>query len=169
MFRTWVGLPHPSIANIPQCVCTHPIDPMGIHLLDCVNGNKRIGAHDAIHDTFATIAWDVGFYEGWKLLHVLLSTTFNFFHWRINILLTKDGIRTLVGVVIADPTWIYLLPQSCATQGFATSNVVQTKERSYCNQHPTNQFLPLIIEVFGCLHKHADMFLHNQTNAIWSL
>jgi len=30
---TWLGLPHPSIANILQCVCMHPIDPMGIHLL----------------------------------------------------------------------------------------------------------------------------------------
>jgi hypothetical protein len=26
-----------------------------------------------------------------------------------------------------------------------------------------------LIEVFGCLHKHADVFLHNWANAIWSL
>ncbi len=45
----------------------------------------------------------------------------------------------------------------------------RAKKRSYCNQHPINQFLPLIIEVFGCLHKHADMFLHNCVNTIWSL
>jgi hypothetical protein len=30
-------------------------------------------------------------------------------------------------------------------------------------------FLLLAIEVFGCLHKHADVFLHNYANAIWSL
>jgi len=37
-------------------------------------------------------------------------------------------------------------------------------------QHtPTNQFLPLAIEVFGCLHKHVNVFLHNCANAIWSL
>jgi hypothetical protein len=45
----------------------------------------------------------------------------------------------------------------------------QAKEMSYRNQHPTNQFLPLAIEIFGCLHKHADVFLPNCTNAIWSL
>jgi hypothetical protein len=48
-------------------------------------------------------------------------------------------------------------------------DVVQDKERSYGNQHPTNQFLYLTIEIFGCLHKHADMFLHDCANAIWSL
>jgi hypothetical protein len=28
---------------------------MGIHFLCYAQGNKRIGTHDAIHDTFATI------------------------------------------------------------------------------------------------------------------
>jgi hypothetical protein len=47
--------------------------------------------------------------------------------------------------------------------------VAQTKEWSYLDQHPTHQFLPLAIEVSGCLHKKADMFLHDCANAIWSL
>ncbi len=29
-FRTWFGLPHPSIVSIPRGVCTHPID-LGFH------------------------------------------------------------------------------------------------------------------------------------------
>jgi hypothetical protein len=32
-----------------------------------------------------------------------------------------------------------------------------------------DKFLPLTIEVFGCLHKHVDVFLHVYANAIWSL
>jgi hypothetical protein len=56
-----------------------------------------------------------------------------------------------------------------ATQGFDASNVAQAKERSYYDQHLVNQFLPLSMEVFGCLHKHADVFLHNCANAIWGL
>jgi hypothetical protein len=40
---------------------------------------------------------------------------------------------------------------------------------SYYNQHPTDQFLPLTIEVFNCLHKHANVLLHDDANAIWSL
>ncbi len=48
-------------------------------------------------------------------------------------------------------------------------DATQTKERSYHNWHPTDQFLPLAIEVFGYLHKHVDVFLHDYANAIWSL
>jgi hypothetical protein len=167
-FCTQLGLPHPSIIGIPRCVCTHPIDPMGIHLLRCAHGNECIGTHDAICNTFVAIARDVGFHVGQKQLHAFLSTTFNSSRWRVDIMLTKNGIRTLADIVIADPMWANLLPWSYATQGFAASNVVQAKERSYHNRHPTNQFLPLAIELFGCLHKHANVFLHDCVNAIWS-
>ncbi len=53
--------------------------------------------------------------------------------------------------------------------GFVAFDATQANKTSYPNRHPTNQFLPLAIEVFGCLHKHADVFLHDYANAIWSL
>jgi len=101
----WLGLPHPSIAGILQCVCTHPISPMGIHFLCCAHG-----AHDVIHDTFAAIVWDASFHVEQEQLHVLLSTTFNSFCRRIDIVLTKESIRTLVNIVIIDLTQVNLLP-----------------------------------------------------------
>jgi len=104
-----------------------------------------------------------------KQLHVLFSTTFNSFHRWVDIMLTKDASCTLINVVITDPTRAYLFPWSYATQRFVASDITQTKERSYCNWHPTNQFLLLAIEVFGCLHKHDDVFLCDCANAIWSL
>jgi hypothetical protein len=79
-FQARLGLPHPSLASIPQCMCTYPIDSMGIHLLRYVHGNKHIGTHDVVRDTFATIVWDVGCHMGQKQLHVLPSNTFNSFH-----------------------------------------------------------------------------------------
>jgi hypothetical protein len=48
-------LPHFSIISILQCVHTHPIDFMGIHLLSCVHGNECIGGHHAIPNTFVAI------------------------------------------------------------------------------------------------------------------
>jgi len=164
-----LGLPHPSIANIPRCVCTHPIDPMGIHFLHCVHGNERTKTHDIICDTFVAIMQDVNFHMKQEQLHALPSTTFNSFRWWINIVLTKDGISSLTNVVITNPIQAYLLSWYCATQGFATSNVAQTKEISSRNRHTTNQFISLAIEVFGCLHKHANVFLHNCANVIWNL
>jgi hypothetical protein len=45
-------------------------------------------------------------------------------------------------------------------------DAAQAKEMSYRNQHSINQFLSLAIEVFGCLHKYADVFLHDCVDAI---
>jgi hypothetical protein len=69
----WLGLTHPSIASLPQCVCTHTIDPMDIHLLYCAHGNECMRTHDAIHNTFVAIVQDVNLYVRQKQLHALLS------------------------------------------------------------------------------------------------
>jgi len=166
----WLGLLHSSIAGIFQCLCTHPINLMCIHLLYYVQGNEHMGTHDVVCNTFATIARDVGFHVGWKQLHVLPSTTFNSSCQQVDIVLTKDGIRTLVNIVIANPTWAYLLPWSCAPQGFTTFDAAQAKKKkNYHDWHPIAQFLFLTIEVSGCLHKHVNVFLHNGVNTIWNL
>jgi hypothetical protein len=60
------GLPHLSIAGIPWCVCTHPIDHMGIHFLHCTHGNECTWTHDVVCDTFVTITQDDGLHVGWK-------------------------------------------------------------------------------------------------------
>jgi hypothetical protein len=41
--------------------------------------------------------------------------------------LTKDGIHTLVDVVIVNPTQVDLLLRSCTTQGFFAFDVTKTK------------------------------------------
>jgi hypothetical protein len=103
---------------------------MGIHLLCCVHGNERIGTHDAIHDTFVAVVWDASFHMGRKQLHALPSTTFNSSYQWIDIVLTKEGNRTLVNVVITDPMWVDLLPRFYATQRFIASYAIQGKKLS---------------------------------------
>jgi hypothetical protein len=49
------------------------------------------------------------------------------------------------------------------------SQCSSNKTKSYHDWHPTNQFLPLTIEIFGCLHKHVNVFIHNYANANWSM
>jgi len=76
-------LPHFSITSILQCVHTHPIDFMGIHLLSCVHGNECIGGHHAIPDTFVAITWNDGFPRGMKAItcasfnHIQLFSSMN--------------------------------------------------------------------------------------------
>jgi hypothetical protein len=108
--HTWLGLPHPLIVHIFRCICTHPINPMGTHFLLCVHSNEHAGTHDAIHNTIVTITWNVGFHMGREQLHALPTTTFNSFHQWVDIMPTKDDIRTLVNIVIVNPTWTNLLP-----------------------------------------------------------
>jgi hypothetical protein len=43
-------------------------------------------------------------------------------------MLTKNGIRTSIDIVIIGPTRMDLLHKSCATQGFVTSDVTQAKK-----------------------------------------
>ncbi len=130
------GLPHSSIAHIPWCVCTHPIDLMGIHLLHCVHNNKHIRTHDGIGDTFVAIVRDVGFHVGWEQLHALPSTTFNSSCRWVDIILTKYGIHTLINVIIVNPTWADLLPRSCATQGFVTPDAISSQEKELSQPTP---------------------------------
>jgi len=137
-FWMWFELPHPSIASLPQCVCTHPINPMGIHFLCYTHGNKGIRTHDVVRNIFSIIAWDVDFHMGREQLHAFPSITLNSFCQWINIVFTKDGNFTLAIIVITDPTCANLLPRSCTTQGFVTSNVVQAKKMNYHNQHPSD-------------------------------
>ncbi len=67
---------------------------------------------------------DDSFRVGQEQLHALPSTTFNSSHQRVDIVLTKDGICTLVNIVITNLTQANLLPQSCATQGFVAFNMI---------------------------------------------
>ncbi len=66
IFQTQLIFPHLSITNIFQCMCTHPIDLMCIHLLRCAHGNKCTRTHDAICNTFITITQDDSFHMGWE-------------------------------------------------------------------------------------------------------
>ncbi len=152
-------------------MCTYPINPMGIYFLCCVHDNKRIGTHDVVRNTFATIVWDVSFHVRWKQLHELLSNMFNSSCWRIDITLTKDDICILINivVVIVDSTQVNLFLQSCATQWLVGFDAAQAKERNYLDWQHVNQFLPLVVDAFGYLHKQAYVFLHNCANVIWSL
>jgi hypothetical protein len=58
---------------------------------------------------FVAITQDVNFH-GEEQLHAFLSTTFNSSHQQINILFTKNGIRTLADVVITNLIQVDLIP-----------------------------------------------------------
>ncbi len=140
LYGTWIT---------PSLNCKHP--------LMCVHTSHRPYGYPP----FTLCSWQRTHYNPWynlrhlcrhyvrcwfpcgtRTIHALPSTTFNSSRRWIDIVFTKNGIHTLINVVIADLTQAILFPQSYGTQGFAAFDVVQIKERSYYNQHPIDQFLP---------------------------
>jgi hypothetical protein len=105
---------------------------------------------------------------GMRTTNCTCSTMFHSSCWRVDIVFTKDNICTLANVVIINSTRTNLLHQSCAIWRFTTFETFQAKERNYCDRHPIDHFLPLAIEVFGCLDKQVDVFLHDCANAMWN-
>jgi hypothetical protein len=105
---------------------------MCVHLLCCAHGNECTWTRDVIYDTFATIMQDVNFHMGREQIHVLPLPTFNSSRQWVDNVFTKNGIHILANIVIAD-----LLPQSCTTQGFATSNAIQTRKRNFHDYTPS--------------------------------
>ncbi len=69
---------------------------------------------------------------------------------RINIVLLIDIVRTLVDVIIADPIRIDLVSHAALSRRVATIIMTQTKDGLYHNKLPTDMFLFLVVEVFGC-------------------
>jgi hypothetical protein len=160
-----LGLQHLLIASPPWCVFTHPIDLMGIHLLHCANGNKNIcsSQHFCRHCVRNWLSC------GMRTITCISFNNVQLFSFINPYCAHQRWIHTLTNVVIGDPTCTDLFLWSCTTQKFIASNVIQVKERNYCNQHPVNQFfLSLTIEIVRCFHKHANVLLCDYANAIWS-
>jgi hypothetical protein len=70
----------------------------------------------------------------------------------MDIVLTIEDIHTLANIIIIDLTCADLVLRITFSKGMAKMIVVETKVVSYHDQHPKDNFIPLAIEIFGCLH-----------------
>jgi len=86
----------------------------------------------------------------------------------MDIMLSINGVYTLTNVVIANITWVDLVLRAILFYGVDATIEAQTKEGFYRNWFPIDMFIPLAIEVFGCLHQHANGFLHQCANMMWA-
>jgi hypothetical protein len=71
--RIQFRFPHPSITCLLGCVCTRPIDPLGIHLLWCSHGANAL-AHITQFLMSLHPFKEVGFHVVQEQLHILPST-----------------------------------------------------------------------------------------------
>jgi hypothetical protein len=122
---------------------------MGIHLLCCAHGNECTKTHDAVCNIFVAIVWNDGFHVGQKQLHVLpLATLISLsschcVHQRWNSHFSSHchnwtNTCRFTSLILHNSRICYL---QCSS--------IQIKKLLQLTPH--NQFLPLAIEVFGCL------------------
>jgi len=165
-FALWtiLGFSHPWIINLTHYIYGQSLDPMGIHLVCCAHGGERIALHDAIRYAFASIAKDARFHVFLKPNPCSSTPFLQSSSRRVNIVLSIDGIHTLVNVVIANPTQIDFGIIGSSFSWVVMTLVAQVKEGLYRDHYLVDMFLPFVIKVFGSLHQETDNFLHQCGN-----
>jgi hypothetical protein len=93
--------------------------------------------------------------------HVQREVSHFFLHHtqqQVDVFIIKNNFHTLMDIIIIDPTRIDMVQQTSTTTRVMTM-VAQENTRSYIEQAPSDDFIPFVIETYGCLHSHFDSFL----------
>ncbi|CAM6092536.1 unnamed protein product [Calypogeia fissa] len=120
----WVqlGLPHPGLLRQSSCVCGHPLDLVGTHILRCSHGSERTSTHHDIWDVLAAIAQDTGYHVTTEQTHVLLTVDGIPDRRHANIVFSQAGVGALVDVVVADPMGASMVLSVAHIPGHAASS-----------------------------------------------
>jgi hypothetical protein len=105
MLQTRHGLLDLSIVGILKCMCTHPIDLMGDHLLHCAHNNKCIRTYDAIHDNFVAICMRCWLPHGMRT-----TTCVSFNHVQFLSLMSRHCVHQKCNL---DLSWRYHCQNQC--------------------------------------------------------
>jgi len=81
---------------------------------------------------------------------------------------TKGAICTLINIVIATQHKLIYFLNFAQLKDYLPLMQLKPRKRTIAT-NTSLIFLSLTIEVFGCLHKHVEVFLHDYATAIWSL
>jgi hypothetical protein len=66
-----------------------------------------------------------------------------------------------------DPTRVDLVFEIVSSQKVCVTITSQTKVVSYHDQHLEDDFISLIVDIFGHLHQQSSDFLHQCANMAW--
>jgi len=128
---------------------------LSTHLLWCLCRNERIITHDTFQDTIPTIVLESGTHVQREVSHLF----FRYTQWWMDILITKDGFWTLMDVIIANSIRTNMLQWTLMMITYVAMMAIQEKTWSYTKWAPCDDFIPLAIETYGCLHSCFDLFL----------
>jgi hypothetical protein len=76
-----------------------------------------------------------------------------------NVKFTRDNFQTLMDVVIVNSTCTNMVQWTLIMTTHVMMMTAHEKTWSYVERALGNDFIPLVIEMYGCLHSHFDSYL----------
>jgi hypothetical protein len=83
----------------------------------------------------------------------------------MDIVITINDFQTLANVVITGPTCTNWVQHTLMTTTHATTIAAQNWAQSYIKRMPRDDFIPLAIMTYSCLHPHFDSFFTSCVHA----
>jgi hypothetical protein len=74
------------------------------------------------------------------------------------------GICVLANFIIVDLTCANFISQVISSWGMIATIATQAKVISYCDQHFEDDFITLVVEIFGCLQQQMETFFYQCAN-----
>jgi hypothetical protein len=134
---------------------------LGIQLLCRLWRNEHITTHDTLWNIVVAITSESGTHMQKEVSHL-----FPHHAWRwMDIVITRSGFWTLVGIVIVDPTLPNLVQHVLMSTSHAMIVAAQNKAQSYTKWMLGDDFIPLTIEAYICLDPHFDSFVTSYVHA----
>jgi hypothetical protein len=123
-----------------------------VNLFGCYHGAKWTASHDAISNVFTFVMKNARFHVVHEQIHVFLQLSLQSYCQQVDMMSSIDDIYTLANAVIANPIQIDLV--SCVTSFRKAVSIVVIQEKNGLsnNWHSMKKFIPLVIQVLGCLH-----------------
>ena len=147
--RLRLGLPHPSMQEILTCTCGKEVDNLGYHHLHCPTDSDVIIAHNAVRDSLGRLCRVAGFSVRWESKNEIPKrrgekTIIT------DLVLHRDGIKTLVDVTIRNPCCPSMLTRASRIPLTAAGKGEAEKIRKYSRRMlPQDHFVPAAFEPFG--------------------
>jgi hypothetical protein len=92
-------------------------------------------------------------------LATLYFASLDFEHFDLND--HKNGFCILMDIVIVDLIYINIVQWTSMTIAHVATMAIQEKTQSYIERTLNNDFIPLVIDMCGCLHSHFDCLCIN--------
>ena len=159
--RLRLGLPHQGMQDIGRCTCGAGVDVNGLHHLHCKTDSELIIAHNSVRDSVGRLCRTAGYSVKWEQANQIP------FSRRItersrgiitDLVLQKEGIKTLVDITIRDPCCPSIVSRCQAEPLFAARKGEAEKIRNYARRPPQVHFVPAAFELFGAWGESFSRF-----------